>query len=74
MPDKLLTFRPPSKDNAPSRRTQLIRNAGIAVFELVKNAYDADASKCVVTMHNLDKPDKAHILIEDDGEGMTYEI
>jgi HSP90 family molecular chaperone len=52
---------------------QLIRDAGIAVFELVKNAYDADASKCTVTMHNISDPDKAHIIIEDDGVGMSLE-
>jgi len=28
---------------------QLIRDAGIAVFELLKNAYDADATKCVTS-------------------------
>ena len=52
---------------------QLIRDAGIAVFELVKNAYDADASKCTVTMFEITNPDKARIVIEDDGHGMTYE-
>lgn len=51
---------------------QLIRDSGIAVFELVKNAYDADASECIVTMFDINKPDKARIFIEDDGEGMTY--
>ncbi len=52
---------------------QLIRDAGIAVFELVKNAYDADASKCIVTMYDSDKPNQARIVIEDDGVGMSYE-
>lgn len=52
---------------------QLIRNAGIAVFELVKNAYDADASRCTVTMFEITNPDKARIVIQDDGQGMTYE-
>lgn len=52
---------------------QLIRDAGIAVFELVKNAYDADAPECTVTMHDITNPDKARITIEDYGQGMTYE-
>lgn len=34
---------------------QLIRDPGIAVFELVKNAYDACASSVKVTMRGLDK-------------------
>lgn len=29
---------------------QLIRDANLAVFELVKNAYDADATRCSVTL------------------------
>jgi hypothetical protein len=33
---------------------QLIRDADIAVFELVKNAYDADATSCLVTSENID--------------------
>jgi signal transduction histidine kinase len=53
---------------------QLIRDAGIAVFELVKNAYDADASECAVTMYNISDPDKAYITIEDNGVGMKYSI
>lgn len=52
---------------------QLIRDAGIAVFELVKNAYDADATKCIVTMHDITNGNDAHITVEDDGHGMTYE-
>nr|WP_278259886.1 ATP-binding protein [Nocardioides convexus] len=42
------------------------------MFELVKNAYDADASIVTVTMARLDKPD-AWIRVEDDGLGMSYE-
>lgn len=50
---------------------QLIRDAGIAVFELVKNAYDADATKCTVMLSNVDREnDQARIVIEDDGLGM----
>jgi len=49
---------------------QLIRDAGLAVLELVKNAYDADATSCVVIMHNIADPSKASITIEDDGMGI----
>lgn len=53
---------------------QLIRDAGLAVFELVKNAYDADARHCTVTMHDLTESSAARIVVEDDGAGMTPEI
>jgi signal transduction histidine kinase len=50
---------------------QLIREAGIAVFELVKNAYDADATACNVILHNIDQgAHVAEITVTDDGCGM----
>ncbi|MEW6121711.1 MAG: ATP-binding protein [Pseudomonadota bacterium] len=52
---------------------QLIRDANLAVFELVKNAYDADATMCAVTLENPDDPGKGRILVEDDGVGMDEE-
>lgn len=53
---------------------QLIRDANVAVFELVKNAYDADATKCQVTIENADDPAKARIEIEDNGCGMDRDV
>jgi signal transduction histidine kinase len=53
---------------------QLIRDAGLAAFELVKNAYDADATRCVVTIHDVESETGASISIEDDGFGMDHEI
>src|SRR5579863_5514705 len=50
---------------------QLIRDSGLAVFELVKNAYDADASECTVTMFDITEPKKARIAIRDNGTGMA---
>jgi signal transduction histidine kinase len=52
---------------------QLIRDAGVAVFELVKNAYDADASVCSVTLENVVSGKDARIVIEDNGQGMDLE-
>lgn len=54
---------------------QLIRDHGIAVFELVKNAYDADASQCKVTLENVSScdDDLARIIVEDDGIGMNLD-
>src|SRR5688572_23553130 len=53
---------------------QLIRSENIAIIELVKNAYDADAKKCEVIMRNIDIPEKGEIIITDNGIGMTPEI
>jgi len=52
---------------------QLVRDPNIAVFELVKNAYDADASKVIITMRNVTEPHRGEIIIEDDGCGMDWE-
>src|SRR6266511_609844 len=53
---------------------QLIRDANLAVFELVKNADDADATKCSVRVENPDKPLRARIEIEDNGCGMDETV
>lgn len=53
---------------------QLIKNESIALLELAKNAYDADASKVDIIMHNPDSIEHGFIEIEDDGFGMTADI
>src|ERR1041385_4177111 len=53
---------------------QLIRNEKIALIELVKNAYDADAANVTVYMENVEDPDNGFIVIEDDGYGMDAKI
>ncbi|MGJ8661102.1 MAG: ATP-binding protein [Bacteroidota bacterium] len=50
---------------------QLIKNNSIALLELVKNSYDADASFCIVEMEHLLDTKKGNILILDDGIGMS---
>ena len=35
---------------------QLIRDPGVAVFELVKNAFDADSPSATVTMSRVEDP------------------
>jgi signal transduction histidine kinase len=52
---------------------ELIRDPAIAVFELVKNAYDADSPFARVTMRNLTDPVLASITIEDAGTGMDLD-
>ena len=51
---------------------ELIGSARLAVFELVKNAYDADANKVIVRL-NLVSEDPT-ITVADDGEGMTLDV
>lgn len=46
----------------------------MAIYELVKNSYDADANKVDVYFRDVDDIDKAAVIIEDDGIGMTTEI
>jgi signal transduction histidine kinase len=51
---------------------QLIRDAGIAVFELVKNAYDADATRCKILLDSVAENSKsARVIVEDNGTGMS---
>ncbi|HXL59596.1 MAG TPA: ATP-binding protein, partial [Mycobacterium sp.] len=47
---------------------RLVKQPEVAMVELIKNAYDADARECVITY----LPDVA-ITIKDDGLGMTFD-
>lgn len=51
---------------------QLIRSPRLAVFELVKNSYDADATKVGVSLEGLGTKE-ASITVDDNGEGMSLE-
>jgi signal transduction histidine kinase len=51
---------------------QLIGNDQLAIFELVKNSYDADASAVTVELTGLDSNNPS-IIITDDGEGMSLD-
>ena len=54
---------------------QLIKNECVALMELIKNAYDADANWVRISFNDFDErwhPGKsASIVVEDDGCGMT---
>lgn len=52
---------------------ELIGSSRLAVFELVKNAYDADAELVTITLSKLNTS-KASITVEDDGVGMSVAI
>ncbi|WP_457571196.1 ATP-binding protein [Desulfovulcanus sp.] len=52
---------------------ELIPAPGYAVFELVKNAHDADATIALVDLINVDDANIGKITVEDDGSGMDFE-
>ena len=52
---------------------ELIRDPNIAIFELVKNAYDADASYARVDMANVHDRHLGNIVVSDDGTGMDWD-
>lgn len=60
---------------------ELITDRVTALFELVKNSYDANARKVTVTFENVQPKDnitpntesESKIIIEDDGCGMSFE-
>lgn len=53
---------------------QLIKNENVAVLELVKNSYDADARNIIVKMENVDQKGLGRIEIRDDGTGMDDNV
>ncbi len=53
---------------------ELITDRITALFELVKNCYDANAENVLVQFENVNpKTDKSKIIIKDDGIGMSFE-
>ena len=57
---------------------QLIKDERIALIELIKNSYDADANWVKVTFENFGENyevlPKSKIIIQDDGDGMSKNI
>ena len=51
---------------------ELITDEFVAVFELVKNSFDANASKVELIFENNNELDSASIIIKDNGKGMNY--
>ncbi|MBQ3514502.1 MAG: ATP-binding protein [Lachnospiraceae bacterium] len=58
----------------PQIGDQLIKNESIALLELVKNSYDADAPDVWVEMWDVDKPKIGRIIVKDNGDGMDLSI
>lgn len=50
---------------------ELITDELVAVFELVKNSFDANANKVKIIFENQYNPQSARIIIIDDGYGMS---
>lgn len=50
----------------------LITDDYIAIFELVKNAYDAHATKVEISFENIYDQENARIIIKDNGKGMDF--
>ncbi|MCX2483265.1 EcoRII N-terminal effector-binding domain-containing protein [Pedobacter sp. MR2016-24] len=53
---------------------ELIKSPVMAIYELIKNGYDADAKSIHVTFHNIDRIDDAVIEITDSGTGITADV
>lgn len=51
----------------------LVGRDSTALAELIKNAYDADATEVVLTGHNLSDASRAEFVIADNGVGMTVD-
>ena len=51
---------------------ELITDEFVAIFELVKNSFDANATEVKVIFENNHNPLKTRIIIQDNGKGMTY--
>ena len=51
---------------------ELITDEFIAIFELVKNSFDAHATKVVIKFENSDDKSAPSITITDNGKGMSY--
>ncbi len=51
----------------------LVSRESTALVELVKNSYDADATKVTVYGESLEEPKQASIVLVDNGNGMTPE-
>lgn len=52
---------------------ELITDEFVAVFELVKNSFDANANSVQIIFENQDNPALAKLIILDNGKGMNYQ-
>lgn len=70
---------PPNRPLRPRARLlrtlgeELISNEGVAIIELVKNAYDADATRVMIRFSGPLEPDHGSIEVIDNGHGMDLQ-
>ena len=55
---------------------QLIKNDRVALVELIKNSYDADATNVLVSFDGLKVSGRrvSQVLVTDNGRGMTEDV
>ena len=51
----------------------LISDQAVGLIEIVKNAYDADATEVAIDILGLSSPDTTTVIIRDNGTGMTIQ-
>ncbi|WP_298497663.1 EcoRII N-terminal effector-binding domain-containing protein [uncultured Algibacter sp.] len=53
---------------------ELIKSPVMAIYELIKNSYDADAKEVNVYFRDIDSIEKGAIIVEDSGTGLTEDV
>ncbi|PIF45948.1 histidine kinase/DNA gyrase B/HSP90-like ATPase [Chryseobacterium sp. 52] len=53
---------------------ELIKSSVMAIYELIKNSYDADSKGVLVKFNDIEDIEKATITITDSGTGITKEV
>jgi len=53
---------------------ELISSETVAIIELVRNCYDADATRVEIRFLNVSSPDEATLELWDNGHGMTEDL
>ncbi len=51
----------------------LISDQAVGLIEIVKNAYDADATEVAIEILGLSSPDTTTVIVRDNGIGMTIQ-
>ncbi|RAK62418.1 sensor histidine kinase [Hymenobacter edaphi] len=53
---------------------ELIKSPVMAIYELIKNSYDADAKEVKVDFKFVESPERTQIIIEDNGTGINETV
>lgn len=74
MPDKTGKFFKPKAHILTLLGEELIKSPVMAIYELIKNSYDADAKEVTVFFENIEDESIAKIVVSDNGTGITEDI